>query len=76
MPAKLISARAIFSTCRVVGDLFRRQKTLGLRTYHGGDEGIFFERLAARKTISMAIFDDQTPAIDHGPLRVQTALFD
>jgi hypothetical protein len=42
MPAKLISARSDFSRrCRVVGDLFRRQKTLGLRTYHGENESIF-----------------------------------
>jgi hypothetical protein len=42
MLAKLISARSDFSRrCRVIGDLFRRQKTLGLRTYHGENESIF-----------------------------------
>jgi hypothetical protein len=28
------------------------------------------------KQFPWQFFNDQTPAIDHGPLRVQTALFD
>jgi hypothetical protein len=57
MPAKLISARSDFSRrCWVVGDLFRRQKNVGLRTYQWRRRKYFSERLAARKQFPWQFF--------------------
>jgi hypothetical protein len=73
----LIPARSDFSRCcRVVGDLFRRQKTLDSNPSWPRRRNYFFEPLACAETIPIAIlFTIKTPAIDHASLRVQTAAF-
>jgi hypothetical protein len=76
MPAKFDpGAQRFFSMLPVVGDLFRRQKTLDSNPSWPRRRNYFRTTGLCGNNSHSNFFTIKTPAIDHASLRVQTAAF-